>query len=115
MLRLTSFTNTELKFTDVLEGVFLSGEPCRILLLNAVAAFLRFSGEFTPRLARSCPGDGSPWLVCTASLMPTEQVFPAFLLRHHMYHVSRAAVSQVLKGLLAAVGTNTCLFRPAAL
>lgn len=112
MLRLTSFTNTELKFTDVLEGVFLSGEPCRILLLNAVSAFLRFSGEFTPCLARSCPGDGSPWLVCTASLMPTEQVF---LLRHHMYHVSRAAVSQVLKGLLAAAGMNTCLFRPAAL
>lgn len=32
MFKFTSFPDTELKFADILEGIFVSGEACRILL-----------------------------------------------------------------------------------
>lgn len=32
MFKFTSFPDTELKFANILEGTFVSGEACRILL-----------------------------------------------------------------------------------
>lgn len=43
MFKFPSFTDTECKFTNVLEGIFVSGEPRRILLLTAVSVFFEFS------------------------------------------------------------------------
>lgn len=63
MLRLTSFTDTEFKFTNVLEGVFLRGEPCRILLLSAVSSSLGSLGFHTvwldPAQGMAAPGSCS--------------------------------------------------------
>lgn len=64
MLRLTFFTDTEFKFTNVLEVVFLRGEPCRILLLNAVSSSLGSLGSFhtvwlDPAQGMAAPGSCS--------------------------------------------------------
>lgn len=48
MLKLASFTDTEFKFTNVREGVFLRGEPCRIVLLKAAVSSLGSLGSFHP-------------------------------------------------------------------
>lgn len=88
MFKFTSFPDTELKFANILEGVFVSGEACRELLPKTL--FLSWVLTSTAR-----------------SLMQVQQVSPAFLTRHRVACVLGGCWS--LEGRLAAVRTPALL------